>query len=83
MAEREALAASREAEREEQQRREEMDHTTKAHLEACDVACGETVVGIGLWGDGAPCNWDRTETLEVFAWNILGLQGFEHTRAHV
>ena len=33
------------------------------------------MIGLGLCGDGAPCNSDRTESIELFSWNILGLEG--------
>ena len=30
---------------------------------------------IGLWGDGVPCNWDRTESVEVISMNLPGQDG--------
>ena len=30
------------------------------------------LLGLGLWGDGVPCNWDRTESVEVFSLNLPG-----------
>ena len=50
-----------------------MDPMSKEHLLSCEQAAGMPLVGLGLWGDGAPCNWDRTESLEVFALNLPGL----------
>ena len=32
-------------------------------------------VPFGLWGDGVPCNWDRTESLECFSLSLPGLDG--------
>ena len=32
-------------------------------------------MGLGLWGDGVPCNWDRTESVETFALNLPGQNG--------
>ena len=31
--------------------------------------------GLGLWIDGAPCNWDRTQSLECITLSFPGLQG--------
>ena len=31
--------------------------------------------GLGLWIDGAPCNWDRTQSLECISLSFPGLQG--------
>ncbi len=55
-----------------------MDPLTLAHLQKCElqgdaVARGLPMLGIGLWGDAAPCNWDRTESLQVYSWNLPGL----------
>jgi len=36
------------------------------------------LLGLGLWGDGIPCNWDRTESVEVVALNLPGLAGKYH-----
>ena len=39
------------------------------------------VVCRGVAGDGAPCNWDRIESIELCPWNIIGLAGQnQHTR---
>ena len=52
-----------------------MDPHTLAHLRYCEREAGCRLVGLGLWGDGAPCNWDRSESLEVFSVNLPGLTG--------
>ena len=52
-----------------------MDPKTLQHLRECEGKAGESLLAIGLWGDGAPCNWDRTESLEVFSINFPGLTG--------
>ena len=31
------------------------------------------LLGLGLWGDGVPVNYDRSESLEVLSWNLPGL----------
>lgn len=53
-----------------------VDPKTLEHLEMCERACGQRLVGLGIWGDGAPCNWDRTESLEAFTFNIIGIKGY-------
>jgi hypothetical protein len=35
----------------------------------------DKAVGVGLWCDGVPCNWDRTESLEIVTINLPGLEG--------
>jgi hypothetical protein len=32
----------------------------------------EHAVALGLWIDGCPCNWDRTQSVEVFSLNFPG-----------
>ena len=54
---------------------EGLDPRSAAHLRACETAVGTRLVGLGLWGDGAPCNWDRTESIEVFSMNLPGQSG--------
>ena len=56
-----------------------MDPKTLQHLELCKRKSGATeLLGLGLWGDGVPCNWDRTESVEVVALNLPGLAGKYH-----
>ena len=55
--------------------RESMDPNTLKHVKACEAKAGCRLAAVSLWGDGAPCNWDRTESLEVFAWHLIGLPG--------
>lgn len=33
------------------------------------------MVGLGVWSDGCPCNYDRTQSLEVWSLNLPGLVG--------
>jgi len=49
---------------------DKMDESTRRHIDAASASLGERVVGLGLWIDGAPCNWDRSETLEIFSLNF-------------
>ena len=55
--------------------KEGMDITSLRHLEPIEGKLGKRLVGLGLWGDGAPCNWDRTESIEVYSWNLPGQTG--------
>ena len=49
-----------------------LDPLSKAHLEKCQALAGEKLLALGLWGDGVPCNWDRTESVETFTLNLPG-----------
>jgi len=51
------------------------DPLTLRHLVKCEAAAGCQLLGIGIWGDGAPCNSDRTESIEVLSWNLPGQSG--------
>jgi hypothetical protein len=47
---------------------------TLRHLQECkDCLKSELVVPIAIWGDGVPCNWDRTQSIETFAMSLPGL----------
>lgn len=52
-----------------------LDPRSLDHLRACEAIAGTRLVGLGLWGDGAPCNWDRTDSIEVFTINLPGQTG--------
>lgn len=55
--------------------RDGLDDWSKAHLEQACAAAGRNLVGLGLWGDGVPVNWDRTESVEVLSLNFPGQKG--------
>jgi len=55
--------------------KEGMDPLTRQHLEACEAEALCTLLGISIWADGTPCNWDRTETIETLALHLPGLTG--------
>ena len=48
-----------------------------AHLQSCKIELklnpDSILIPIGLWGDGAPCNWDRSESLDVFTMSLPGV----------
>lgn len=35
----------------------------------------QEMLGVGLWLDGTPCNWDRSESVETIAMSFPGLAG--------
>ena len=61
-----------------------MDPTTSSHLEKAKselgLATAQPILGLGLWMDGVPCNWDRTDSLEVFSLNLPGISR-SHSRS--
>jgi hypothetical protein len=38
------------------------------------------VIALGLWGDGCPCNWDRSESIEVVSLNFPGIEQWNNLR---
>lgn len=57
------------------QERSGLDPVSLRHLEEAEARVGERLVPLGLWADGCPCNWDRSESLEVTSLNMPGLDG--------
>ena len=48
--------------------------TAKQHLQKMKNQFGASeAMALGLWIDGAPCNWDRTESLECISLSCPGL----------
>ena len=53
-----------------------MEPRTHAHLQNVAAELGEEeMLGLGIWLDGCPCNWDRTKSLEVITLSLPGLTG--------
>ena len=52
---------------------EMMDAESKAHLNQCEQKAGCKLLGIGLWGDAIPCQWDRNQSVETVVINLPGL----------
>ncbi|HIG30481.1 MAG TPA: calcium-binding protein, partial [Verrucomicrobiales bacterium] len=44
-----------------------MDPLTLEHLRHCELDAGCDLLGLGIWGDGAPTQWDRNETIDVIS----------------
>ena len=52
------------------------DKVSKDHMDWMKEQLGvEELLGFGLHGDGAPCNYDRTESVVVISINLPGLKG--------
>lgn len=47
---------------------------SKAHLEYCAQQLNCNPLGLGLWIDGVPLNKNRSESIEVFSLNIVGIE---------
>ena len=48
----------------------------RRHLQqACLELNKANLVPLGLWGDGVPCNYDRSQSLDVFCMSLPGLSG--------
>jgi len=45
------------------------------HVQKAERCSGCRYMPFGIWGDGVPCNWDRTQSLECFSLSLPGLQG--------
>ena len=53
-----------------------MEPRTRDHLAAVKEELQiEDLLGLGLWIDGCPYNWDRSESLEVISLNFPGIAG--------
>ena len=52
-----------------------LDPCSLAHLVHCETQANTELTPVGLWGDGAPCNWDRSESCENFSLNLPGQSG--------
>jgi hypothetical protein len=57
------------------QERAGMDPLTLQHLQHCEAQAGCALLGVGLWGDGAPTQWDRSESIDVISLSLPGLTG--------
>ena len=57
--------------------RENLTECARAHLLAAEqtLGPGPPIVSVGLWIDGTPCNWDRSEGVESFVVSFPGVSG--------
>ena len=49
-----------------------LDNVSRELLREREELADCKLLALGLWGDGVPCNWDRTESVEVFSLNLPG-----------
>ena len=54
---------------------EGLDAVSKRHLRSCESQSQCKYLPLGLWGDGVPCNWDRTESVDTIAISLPGQTG--------
>ena len=54
-----------------------MSYEALSHLQKAEatMVAGDPVLGLGLWIDATPCNWDRSESVETFSVSLPGLTG--------
>ena len=57
-----------------------MDPLTLEHLQHCCQEAGVDLLGLGIWGDGAPTQWDRSESIDVLSLSLPGIEGFKTLR---
>ena len=49
------------------------DDVTRRQCKRIEDSIGQTIIGIGLWMDGVPCQWDRDVSVEVMTMNLPGI----------
>ena len=52
-----------------------MSADTQKHMADVSVQFQCPVIGVGLWCDGVPCNWDRSQSVEVLTMFLPGQEG--------
>ena len=57
-----------------------MDPLTLEHLRHCELDAGCKLLGLGIWGDGAPTQWARNETIDVISVSLPGLKDWATLR---
>ena len=57
-----------------------MDSLTLEHLQSCEAEAGCKLLGFGIWGDGAPTQYDRSESIDVISMSLPGVPGWENLR---
>ena len=50
-----------------------LDATAMEHVQSCMEKYGKDLAAVGLWTDSVPCNWDRTESVEIVSIDLPGL----------
>ena len=54
--------------------KDNLDPLTLNHLLHCEHEAGCKLLGIGIWGDGAPTQWDRSESIDVISLSLPGIK---------
>ena len=60
-----------------------LSEENKSHMQLASRTWGipaDNIIPVGLWIDGTPCNWDRSDSLENVTLNFPGLPGHESLR---
>ena len=52
-----------------------LDPVTERHLLSAEAQAGVSLLPLGLWGDAAPTQWDRSESIETLSLNLPGQAG--------
>lgn len=56
-----------------------LDPLSLEHLQKCERSSGHQLLALGVWGDGVPVNYDRSESVETFSLNLPGQSGVYKT----
>lgn len=58
-----------------------LSDATAKNLETAKMTLAEEkLIPLGIWGDGCPANWDRTESIEVWSLNFPGIGAWQNLR---
>ena len=61
--------------------RSNMDPLSLQHLIHCETSAGvDEMLGLGIWGDGAPTQWNRDETIDVISLSLPGSKDYSGLR---
>ena len=56
------------------------DPLSLAHLVHCEGEAGCELLGVGIWGDGAPTQCDRNESIDVISVSLPGIEEHKDLR---
>ena len=57
-----------------------MSAQTRQRLQRAKQELGcEELLGLGMWADGTPCNWDRSKSLEALELSLPGVGDSSHS----
>ena len=48
-----------------------LDHIARKHVEDVESMLKTRLVALGLWSDGVPVNWDRSESIQCVTWALF------------